>query len=416
MTEAEAIEQIDIGGPSMVRSAAKNMNAVAVITSPDQYDRVGVELDQHRGGTSLSLRRWLAAAAFARTAAYDSAIAAWMFARNSGSSAPDDQQLLPASLVLRYQKLSDLRYGENPHQPGAAYLDPTVTELSILQAHQLHGKELSFCNLYDADGALELIKEFDPDEQAAAAIIKHANPCGLSVADSLATAFTRAYEGDPLAAYGGIVCLNRPIDAATAEEITAIKSFFDVILAPGFSADALELLKNRWKNTRLLRLPASPTRGRRTEARDLKFIRGGLLIHQRDQAAMRAAQWTHAAGPEPDAQTLADLQLAMIAAKHLKSNAVSMVRAGMLVGAGAGQMDRVASCRIATQKAGERATGAVAGSDAFFPFSDGPQLLIEAGVRAIAHPGGSIRDQETQQLCQERNVTLLTTGTRHFRH
>lgn len=416
VTESEAIEQIDIGGPSMVRSGAKNMDAVAVVTSPDQYDRVSAELDQHGGGTSLTLRRWLASAAFARTAAYDAAIAAWMFQRNSGSSPEPHREMLPTSLVLRYQKASDLRYGENPHQEGAAYIDPTGSELSILHAQQLHGKELSFCNLYDADGALELVKEFNSAREAAAAIIKHANPCGLAAAPTASEAFQAAYEGDPLAAYGGIVCINQVIDLATAQSITAIQSFFDVIIAPGFDPDALEVLKSRWKNTRLLRLPGWTEGDRRTEQRDLKFIRGGLLAHRRDHTPMQPEAWDHAAGPTPDASLLQELRLAMIAAKHLKSNAVSLVRGGMLVGAGAGQMDRVASCRIAIQKADDRAKGAVAASDAFFPFPDGPELLIQAGVRAIAHPGGSIRDGETKTVCEQAGVTLLITGTRHFRH
>ncbi len=414
--ENEIIEQIDIGGPAMVRSAAKNMAFVAVVTAPSQYDRVCNDFETHEGATSLDLRRWLGAAAFARTAAYDAAIANWMLGH--GATAPEHPpgEPFPQTLALRYALQQELRYGENPHQAGSVYIDPGCTETSVVTARQLHGKALSFCNLYDADGALELVKEIDPAHHAAAAVIKHANPCGFAIADELATAFERAYQGDPLAAFGGIVALNRPVDGATAEKITGIQSFFDVILAPGYDEAALEQLRGRWKNTRLLQVgPLEGPAGRRARL-DFKFLTGGLLAHDRDIAPFDPRQWNHAAGPEPARADLDEMALAMIAAKHLKSNAVSLVNDRMLIGAGAGQMDRVASCRLAIEKAGERARGAIAGSDAFFPFRDGPDMLINAGIRAIVQPGGSMRDQETIDACNEKGITLVLTGQRHFRH
>jgi phosphoribosylaminoimidazolecarboxamide formyltransferase/IMP cyclohydrolase len=413
LADAEAIEQIDIGGPSMIRSAAKNHRFVAVVTDPGQYDRVSSELDSQGGATTFALRRSLAAAAFSRTAAYDTAIASWKSSRDPQSA---KEGLFPETLILRYGRSDRLRYGENPHQAGARYMGPDPGEASVARARQLHGKELSFCNLYDADGALELVKEIDPSEHAAAAVIKHANPCGFAVAADLPRAFQSAYDGDPVAAFGGIVALNRVVDAATAETIVSVKNFLDVILAPAYDEAALAILRERWKNTRLLEVGeiASPTR--RKPGLDFKRITGGLLAHERDLSPFEPATWQHAAGPAPQPPALRQMRLAMIAAKHLKSNAVSLVRGDMLVGAGAGQMDRLTSCRLAVEKAGERARGAAAGSDAFFPFRDGPDILIRAGVTAIAEPGGSKRDEETVAACNEAGVTLMFTGTRHFRH
>ncbi len=415
-SDGDVIEHIDIGGPAMVRSAAKNMAFVAVVTAPSQYDRVCNDIDANEGATSLPLRRWLGAAAFARTAAYDAAIANWMLGH--GATAPEHPpgQPFPETLALRYALQQELRYGENPHQAGCVYIDPGCTETSVVAARQLHGKALSFCNLYDADGALELVKEIDPARRAAVAVIKHANPCGFAVDDDLAVAFEKAYRGDPVAAFGGIVALNRPVDAATAGKITGIDSFFDVILAPDYEPAALEQLRGRWKNTRLLK--AGPIEGpdARRARLDFKLITAGMLAHDRDLAPIDPRHWKHAAGPQPGEADLVQLTLAMIAAKHLKSNAVSLINDAMLIGAGAGQMDRVTSCRLAIEKAGDRARRAVAGSDAFFPFRDGPDLLIQAGVRAIVQPGGSMRDQETIDACNQANVCLMLTGQRHFRH
>jgi len=409
-TEQEAIEQIDIGGPSMIRSAAKNHRFVTVVTCPSQYDRVCSDLDAHRGSTSLELRRRLATSAFTRTAAYDSAIATWMARPNDAGSA------FANPLILRFNFAAELRYGENPQQRGALYLEPSAHEPNVATAEQLHGKQLSFCNLYDADAALELARQIDPRQFAAVSVIKHANPCGFAVAPDLADAFDRAYAGDPLAAFGGIVACNRPMDQATAERIGAIESFLEVIVCPGFEPEALETIKARWKNTRLLAVGEGGAADHGSAAWDFKRIRGGLLVQNRDSTVMDSARWRHVAGPAPDDAILTDALVAAIAAKYLKSNAVSLARQSMLVGAGAGQMDRLASCRIAVEKAGDRARGATAGSDAFFPFRDGPDQLIAAGVRAIVQPGGSKRDDQTIEACNDAGVTLLMTGVRQFRH
>ncbi len=423
--EDEAIENIDIGGPSMVRSASKNHAFVAVVTDPAQYARVGAELTGHNGCTSLALRRELAAAAFARTAAYDAAIASWMSSHLASGTAPAPAKApgnapFPGHFDLHLERQAELRYGENPHQLAASYTwaDAPSGEAGILGAQQLHGKELSFNNLFDASAALELIKEFS---QPAAAVIKHTNPCGCGVAADLRQAFEKAYSGDPLAAFGGIVALNRPVDQATAQALTEGQKFLEVILAPSYAPDALELLRSRWQNVRLLATgPIAGPSERSPRAFDLKWIVGGALVQQRDLADMTPRNWQHKAGPALNPALAADLELAWITCKHVKSNAITIVREGTLVGAGAGQMDRVESCKIAVQKAqakgDNRAQGAVAGSDAFFPFRDGPDTLIAAGVQAIVQPGGSKRDEETIQACNEAGVTLMFTGQRHFRH
>ncbi len=410
VSEADAIEHIDIGGPSMIRSAAKNHRFVTVVTDPSQYDRVVNELQAHDGATTLATRKQLALAAFARTAAYDTAISTWMADRFGGA--------LPEMLVLRFEKDPvELRYGENPHQAGGLYRDPRSTEPSLANARQLHGKPLSFNNLYDGNGALELVKEIDPAYRAAAAVIKHANPCGFAVDDALPAAFDKAYQGDPLAAFGGIVALNRRVDRPTAEKIVEGQKFLELIIAPDFDADALETLKQRWANVRILEVGELPRPGDRdADEVEMKRIIGGLLVQQRDLAPFNPDDWQHVAGPAPDGTLVGQAMLAMIAVKHLKSNAVCLVRDDMLVGAGMGQVDRMNACKLAIDRAGDRANGAVAGSDAFFPFRDGPDLLIQAGVKAIVEPGGSKRDDETIAACNEANVTCLFTGSRHFRH
>ncbi|MBI1370807.1 MAG: bifunctional phosphoribosylaminoimidazolecarboxamide formyltransferase/IMP cyclohydrolase [Planctomycetes bacterium] len=409
VAEHEAIEQIDIGGPSMIRSASKNFRSVTVVTDPKQYDQIVSELDRTKGATTFALRRRLALAAFARTAAYDTAIAEWMAGTSTAA--------FPASKLIRLERAMELRYGENPHQQAALYVDPRATEPSVAAARQLHGKELSFNNLYDANGALELVKEIDPAERCAAAVIKHANPCGFAIAASPAEAFTNAYAGDPLAAFGGIVALNQTIDLSAAQAIVEGKKFLEVIIAPAYDKDALALLKERWANVRILETGPLPAPAQRDPAEyDAKRITGGLLIQSRDLAPFDLSEWKHAAGPAPSDADLLQLRVAMTAVKHIKSNAVCLVRDNALVGAGAGQMDRVASCRIAIEKAGERAKGAYVGSDAFFPFRDGPDLLIAAGVKAIAQPGGSKKDDETIAACNESGTTLILTGRRHFRH
>jgi len=410
----EAIEQIDIGGPSMVRSAAKNHAFVTVVTGPRQYDKVVNELSGNNGATTERLRFELAAAAFARTADYDATIADYL-----GKQARRGQRdgAFPQSFAPRFTNATELRYGENPHQQGCVYTDPASTEASVAKAQQLHGKGLSFCNLYDADGALGLVKEIDPADHAAVSVIKHANPCGFAVGDDLAAVFEQAYAGDPLAAFGGIVALNRPVDLATAKKIVDGQKFLEVIVAPSFADDALGLLRERWKNARLLAVgEVKPVRAKDVSDFDQKKIAGGLLVQERDLLAVAPDTWEHAAGPEPTPQQLLDMRVATVAVKHLKSNAVCIVKDSALVGAGAGQMDRVAACKLSVEKAGGRAAGAAVGSDAFFPFRDGPDLLIGAGVKSIAQPGGSKRDDETIAACNDAGVTLMFTGKRHFRH
>lgn len=410
VTPAQAIEQIDIGGPSMLRSASKNYRFVTVVTDPRQYDRVAHELDSHAGATTLALRSELAHAAFARTAAYDSAIAAWM-SRHAPKTLPD-------TLVIRLDKLPvQLRYGENPHQAGAVYRSSPTPEASLVNATVHHGKALSFNNYYDANGALELVKEIDPAIAAAVSVIKHANPCGFAVASDVAAAFEKAYAGDPLAAFGGIVAFNRPLTLAAAQKIVEGEKFLEVIIAPDYEPQALTLISERWKNVRIMQTPALAAPADRDPAElDIKRILGGFLIQERDLTPFDPAQWQHVAGPAPEPASLADARIAMIVVKHLKSNAVCLVKDAMLVGAGAGQMDRVASCKLAVDKAGHRAQGATVGSDAFFPFRDGPDILIASGVKTIVQPGGSKRDDQTIEACNHARVTLLFTARRHFRH
>jgi len=412
VTEAEAIEQIDIGGPSMLRSAAKNHPAVTVVTAVGQYDRVLEEMKAHDGATTGALRRELATAAFTRTAEYDTAISAWLSSTG--------EEAFPAMLRLSFVRQAELRYGENPHQKAVLYADPASTEPSVVTASVLHGKPLSYNNIHDAAGALELIQDLHRafPRLATAAVIKHTNPCGAAVADDLAEAFRLAYEGDSLAAYGGILAVSRRMDQATAALICEGQKFFEVIIAPGYDEAAFAMLGERWKNVRLLSLPTLEGAPQRRIA--YRTIPGGLLAQDRDTQPADLGQWVHAAGPAPSQQLLADAAFIWSVVKHLTSNAVAIGRGHQLLGAGAGQMDRVASCRLAIEKAGARLGRgdgpAIAASDAFFPFPDGPQLLIDAGVKCIVHPGGSKRDQETFDVCNSHDVTVILTGVRHFRH
>lgn len=411
--QAEAIEQIDVGGPCMLRSAAKNFAWVTVVTMPSQYDRVVSELSANDGATTLGLRSSLAAAAFGRTAEYDAAIASYLSRRSP--------EAFPEVLRFGFVKARELRYGENPHQDAALYRDPASTGPTIVNAQQLHGKQLSYNNINDASSALELVKalrKHDPD-RVGACVVKHTNACGAVVADSCLAAVKAALAGDPLAAYGGILAVNRVLDEDAAECLCTEGVFLEVIVAPEFTDGALDRLRKRWKNVRLLAV------GERTKAtaRKLEYrsIPGGLLVQDRNIRSTSSDQWTHAAGPAPTHEQLAGASVIETVVKFLSSNAVAIGAAGadgttQLVGAGAGQMDRVAACRAAVAKAGDRAGGAVAVSDAFFPFDDGPGVLIDAGVSMIVHPGGSKRDQDTFDLCDSRGVTCMTTGVRHFRH
>ena len=427
IAEHDAIENIDIGGPSMLRSAAKNFESVTVVTDGAQYPRVIAEMRANAGATTMALRRECAQAVFARTAEYDGAIARWMntagFAHAAAADADGDAaQIFPRQANIRLELADELRYGENPHQRGAVYADRSFTGPSVVGAQLLHGKPLSYNNLLDAAAALELVQDLHAQRPActACAVIKHTNPCGAAIADSVLAAFEHAWSGDPMAAFGGIVAFSSTVDVATAEAMATGERFLEVVIAPGYEPKALETLQARWKNARLLATShASPTIDR---ALTWRSIPGGMLVQERDVHRIDAAQFTHAAGPLPSAATLADAALMFAVAKHLKSNAVCIGANGTLFGAGAGQMDRVASCRNAVEKAKAKlaamaaGTVAVAASDAFFPFADGPALLADAGVRCIVHPGGSKRDQDTFDLCNARGITCLLTGSRHFRH
>ncbi|GAA4285066.1 bifunctional phosphoribosylaminoimidazolecarboxamide formyltransferase/IMP cyclohydrolase [Brevibacterium daeguense] len=395
----ECVEQIDIGGPSMVRAAAKNHPSVAVVTDPAAYPAV-VEAAAGEG-FDLAARRRLAKAAFEHTAAYDVAVASWF---GEQLAAGDE---LPEFFGLAVEKSAQLRYGENPHQSAAVYTEPGAG--GIANAEQLHGKEMSYNNYQDTDAAIRAAYDFDTP---AVAIIKHANPCGIATADDIAEAHRRAHECDPVSAYGGVIAANREVSRELAESIAPI--FTEVIAAPAFTAEALEVLTAK-KNLRLLRLGEV-----RPEALEFRQISGGLLVQERDVFQGPGDEpdgWQLAAGEAADEKTLADLAFAWTACRAVKSNAILLARGGASVGVGMGQVNRVDSAHLAVQRAGaERAAGAVAASDAFFPFADGLQVLIDAGVTAVVQPGGSIRDEEVIAAAREAGLTMYFTGTRHFFH
>ena len=404
VTFDEAIENIDIGGPSMIRSAAKNHRFVLVVTSPERYEKVLGDLQEHKGSCCGKHRLRQAQRAFAHTAEYDSIIANYL-----ASAAGIDS----AGMVLNLHKALDLRYGENPHQKATLLVGRMPNEASVAFAKQLHGKELSYINLLDADAALSAVKELSAP---AVCVVKHATPCGFATAGDLKTAFRRAYEGDPLAAFGGIVALNKPITLETATEITSIDKLLEVIVAPSYDEDALKLLRDRWKNVRILEVGALTPEGYDAEEFHMHKIVGGYLVEQRDTGSFDPEKAEVVSNRLPTDQEMADLKLAWLACKHVKSNAIALARDGSVVGIGGGQVDRVGAARIAIAKAGDRARGSVAASDAFFPFPDGPKLLLEAGVTAVIQPGGSLRDNETLNVVNAAGAAMVLTGQRHFRH
>ncbi len=407
----DIIENIDIGGPAMVRSAAKNHQFVAIVTDPGQYAEVIAALDADAGATDLGLRRRLAAAAFAHTAAYDAAVASWFALADQG-------QFFPPVLPLALTRKDSLRYGENPHQQAALYV-PQTGASGVAAARQLQGKELSYNNLNDADGALELIAEFR-DAGPACAIIKHANPCGVAIGATPAQAYKAAFDCDPVSAFGGIVAVNRPLDGATAEAIAAI--FTEVVIAPDADADARAVFAAK-KNLRLL-LAALPDPRRPGLA--LRQIGGGMLVQSRDNGAVTRADCRVVTQRAPTEAEWADLLFAWTVARHIKSNAIVYARDGSTAGIGAGQMSRLDSTRIAALKARDaaeaagwptpRTIGSAVASDAFFPFADGLIAAAEAGATAVIQPGGSIRDAEVIAAADERGLAMVFTGMRHFRH
>ncbi|HSU02268.1 MAG TPA: bifunctional phosphoribosylaminoimidazolecarboxamide formyltransferase/IMP cyclohydrolase [Nocardioides sp.] len=404
----ECVEQIDIGGPSMVRAAAKNHPSVAIVTSPAAYDAV---LDAVAdGGFTLAERRTLAAEAFVHTATYDVHVASWM-----GNVLTDTSEGsgFPAWMGATWNKEAVLRYGENPHQRAALYTNGFQPEgPGLAQATQHHGKEMSYNNYVDADAARRAAYDFDAP---AVAIIKHANPCGIAVGDDVATAHRKAHECDPVSAFGGVIATNVPVSVEMARQVAEI--FTEVIVAPGYEDGAIEALQAK-KNIRVLECPPLVRGGGETRA-----ISGGLLLQERDVLAAELdgggddpSAWTLATGEAASPEVLADLAFAWRACRAVKSNAILLAADGASVGVGMGQVNRVDSCRLAVERAGERASSAVAASDAFFPFADGPQILIDAGVKAIVQPGGSVRDPEVVAACEAAGVTMYLTGTRHFFH
>lgn len=425
------VEQIDIGGPSMVRAAAKNHPAVAVVVDPARYPEVAQAVSA--GGFTLSQRRALAAAAFAHTASYDVAVASWF------SQQLETKEALPEFVSATFTRAHALRYGENPHQSAALYTQGQAQ--GIAGAEQLHGKAMSYNNYTDADAAVRAA--YDQGEATTVVVVKHANPCGIAVDEDVAKAHAKAHACDPVSAYGGVIATNATVTAAMAAQVKPI--FTEVIVAPEYEPQALEILSAK-KNLRILRLP-KPVRG----GYEFKQVTGGLLVQERDNvdaAGDDPARWQLVAGPSADAETLADLRFAWNAVRSVRSNAVLLAHAGATVGVGMGQVNRVDSCKLAIERANtlgaratgdaaanqansaggadasqilatsapQRAVGSVAASDAFFPFADGLQLLIDAGVKAVVQPGGSIRDAEVIEAAQAAGVTMYFTGTRHFAH
>ncbi len=421
----DCVENIDIGGPALIRAAAKNHDFVAVITDPSQYEAVAAELEAHGGAVGLALRRRLAAAAYAHTAAYDAAIAGWL-AKEEGES-------LPERIAVSANRAQVLRYGENPHQEAAFYVTDggpldagTALRPGVATAQQLQGKELSYNNLNDTDAAFELVAEFQPPrfERPAVAIIKHANPCGVALGATIAEAYRRALACDPVSAFGGIVAVNRSLDGETAAEIA--KVFTEVVIAPEADSDARAILADK-QNLRLLVTGALPDPA--APGMTAKTLSGGLLLQSRDAGGLAAEDLKVVTKRAPDESEIRDLLFAFRVAKHVKSNAIVYARGGATIGVGAGQMSRVDSSRIAAWKAedaaaaattsagGEPATkGAVAASDAFFPFADGLQAAIDAGATAVIQPGGSMRDEEVIAAADAAGLAMVFTGMRHFRH
>ncbi|MBM4829034.1 bifunctional phosphoribosylaminoimidazolecarboxamide formyltransferase/IMP cyclohydrolase [Streptomyces althioticus] len=396
----ECVEQIDIGGPSMVRAAAKNHPSVAVVTSPARYGDVLAAVQG--GGFDLATRKRLAAEAFQHTAAYDVAVASWF----ASEYAPVDDSQFPDFLGATWERKNTLRYGENPHQPAALYVSGTG---GLAEAEQLHGKEMSYNNYTDTDAALRAAYDHDAP---AVAIIKHANPCGIAVGADVAEAHRKAHACDPLSAFGGVIAVNRPVSKEMAEQVAEI--FTEVIVAPDYEDGALEALTKK-KNIRVLRAPEAPS-----APVEVKPIDGGALLQVTDRLQAEGddpATWTLATGEALSEADLADLAFAWKACRAVKSNAILLAKDGASVGVGMGQVNRVDSAKLAVERAGaERARGSFAASDAFFPFPDGLEILTEAGVKAVVQPGGSVRDELVVEAAKKAGVTMYFTGTRHFFH
>ena len=405
----DALENIDIGGPTMLRAAAKNFPAVAVVVDPEDYGWVADALSG--AGLNPEQRRNLAAKAFQHVAAYDAVVASYLADAPVESSAADaaEPAAMPQQVTIGLTRVSALRYGENPHQQGALYVPAAGGSGGLARARQLHGRELSFNNLMDADAAWRTVSDY-PDP--AACVIKHANPCGLAARDDQAEAYRLAYEGDPVSAFGGIVGFNRPVTAEAADAMGPV--FYEVIVAPGYDGDALEILQRK-RNLRILEVaPAQRPDG--GSDYDVRPLSGGMLVQTPDAIAEDPAAWTNATEREPSAAELRDLAFAWTAVKHIKSNAIAFVKDRQLVGMGAGQPNRVVSVHLSQRAAGDNAAGCVLASDAFFPFPDNIELAAAAGITAIVQPGGSIRDDEVIAAANAAGIAMVFTGIRHFRH
>lgn len=405
VTMPEAIEKIDIGGPSLVRAAAKNNAFTTIATDSAQYSDI---LDQVTadGATTFELRQKLAGEAFAHTAKYDQAIAEYF----AGQTAEGD---FHGTVNMSLRRKAVLRYGENPHQQAALYADSQPVGANLVSAKQLHGKDLSYNNLLDLDSALEIVRGFS---QPAASVIKHNNPCGAAVSDTLADALRKGMAGDPVSAFGSVLGLNQPVDAATAEVLTEPGLFVEAIVAPDFAADAMEILttKPKWKaNVRLIKVGDL---GNDRDGWVYRHIDGGVLMQEGDIAADPEDEWKVVTEAKPTDAQMADLRFAWSIVRHVKSNAIVVCKDGMLLGAGAGQMSRVDSTEIAISKAGDRISGSVLGSDAFFPFPDSIDRAAEAGITAIIEPGGSKKDEEVIAACNKHGLAMIFTGRRHFKH
>ncbi|MFG6115494.1 bifunctional phosphoribosylaminoimidazolecarboxamide formyltransferase/IMP cyclohydrolase [Halobacillus sp. MO56] len=397
VTEADAIENIDIGGPTMLRAAAKNFHDVVVVVDPADYESVADGLQ--KDGLSVDMRKRLAGKVYRHTANYDAAIAAYFTERTE-----DDY---PETYTATFEKVQSLRYGENPHQTAAFYKQANAEGATLSNAKQLNGKELSYNNIQDANAALEIVQEF---KKPAAVAVKHMNPCGVGTGANLFEAYQKAYEGDPISIFGGIVAVNQEVDLLTAEKMKEI--FLEIIIAPKFSQEALDLLTTK-KNLRLLEVEWTKNS---KKAHKLTSVSGGLLVQDTDEGNLDSVDLQVATDREPTEQEMEDLKLSWQVVKHVKSNAIVVAKADQTLGIGAGQMNRVGAAKIALEQAADKAKGAVMASDAFFPMPDTVEAAAEAGIKAIIQPGGSKRDQDSIDACNKHGIAMVFTGMRHFKH
>ena len=393
VSEEEIIENIDIGGPSMLRSAAKNFNDIAVVTDINDYAKILEELEQ--GGISYETRRALAIKVFNTTASYDAAIANYFNKKDN---------LVPEKLTLSYKLQDSLRYGENPHQKAYHYVQDNNESYALQTAEQLHGKEMSYNNIQDASAALDILSEFD---ETTCVAVKHMNPCGVATGSSVFEAYSRAYEADPVSIFGGIVAVNGKVDKETAEKMHSI--FLEIILATDYDEEALEMLTKK-KNLRIYKLSEKNN----NHEQQIKSVRGGILVQ--DFNDKLADEYESVTEKKVDESQRRDIEFGLKVVKHVKSNAIVVVKNGQTLGIGAGQMNRVGSCKIALEQAGEKAKGAVLASDAFFPMRDSADIAADYGIAAIVQPGGSIRDQESIDACNEKGVAMVFSKIRHFKH